>query len=152
MSDDNKNLNEDLNDMIGDSKAEAKTSGDKISQKANEFSDDAKQATNDFGSDANKALSDGKNIAIIAHITIIGWIIALIMNGSNKTEIGSFYIRQMLGLSIIGIVLGWIPVLGFLISIVLLVAWIMSLIAAIGGEMKPTFLFGKQFQEWFKSI
>lgn len=152
MSDDNKNLNDDLDDMIGDNKDGAKSSGDKISQKANEFSDDTKKAANDFGNDANKALSDGKNVAIIAHITLIGWVIALVMNSSNKTEIGSFYIRQMLGLGLIGLVSSWIPILNLVMWIVLLVAWIMSLIPALNGEMKPTFLLGKQFQEWFKSL
>jgi hypothetical protein len=28
----------------------------------------------------------------------------------------------------------------------------MSLVSAIGGEMKTVFLLGDQFQEWFKSI
>jgi ElaB/YqjD/DUF883 family membrane-anchored ribosome-binding protein len=170
MSDDNKDLGDDLNDMLGDAKDGAKKAADKVSAKASEladnakdlageakekaaaFADDAKQATSEFADDAKQALSDGKNVGIIAHLTIIGWIIALIMNGSNKTEFGSFYIRQMLGLSLIGIVLGWIPVFNFIAALVLLVAWIMSLISALAGEMKPTFLLGAQFQEWFKGL
>lgn len=141
MSDDNKDLSDDLEDMIGDAKEGAKKAGDKISQKASELADDAKEV-----------LSDGKNIGVIAHITFIGWIIALVMNSSNKTEFGSFYIRQMLGLLIIAIITVWIPFLNLVMWLVLLVAWIMSLVAALGGEMKPTFLLGKQFQEWFKSL
>ena len=170
MSDDNKNLSDDLDDMIGDVKEGAKKAGDKISQKASElsedaketyneakekaseFADDAKKAASDFAEDAKEVLSDGKNVAIIAHITFIGWIIALVMNSNNKTELGSFYIRQMLGLCIIALISSWIPLLNFLMWLVLLVAWIMSLITALGGEMKPTFLLGKQFQEWFKSL
>jgi len=170
MSDDNKDLGDDLEDMIGDAKKGAKKAGDKISQKASEladdakelagdakekaseFADDAKQAASEFADDAKEVLSDGKNIGIIAHITFIGWIIALVMNSSNKTEFGSFYIRQMLGLLIIAMVTTWIPFLNLVMWLVLLVAWIMSLIAALGGEMKPTFLLGKQFQEWFKSL
>jgi len=159
MSDDNKNLSDDLDDMIGDAKDGARKAGDKISQKASEFSEDAKEFGRDakekaseFADDAMEVLSDGKNVGIIAHITFIGWVIALVMNSSNKTEFGSFYIRQMLGLSIIAIVTSWIPILNLVMWLVLLVAWIMSLIAALGGEMKPTFLFGKQFQEWFKGL
>ena len=34
MSDDNKNLSDDLDDMIGDAKESAKRAGEKISQKA----------------------------------------------------------------------------------------------------------------------
>lgn len=159
MSDDNKDLGDDLNDMLDDAKDGAKKAGDKISQKASELSDEAKEFSREakekaaeFTANAQQVLSDGKNVGIIAHITIIGWIIALIMNGSNKTEFGSFYIRQMLGLCLIGIALGWIPILGFIAGLVLLVAWIMSLISALGGEMKPTFLLGAQFQDWFKGL
>ncbi|WP_299098457.1 YtxH domain-containing protein [uncultured Winogradskyella sp.] len=159
MSDDNKNLSDDLEDMIGDAKEGAKKAGDKISQKASElsddakeFADDAKKAASDFADDAKEVLSDGKNVGIIAHITFIGWVIAIIMNSSNKTEFGSFYVRQMLGLIIIAMVTSWIPFLNLVMWLVLLVAWIMSLVAALGGEMKPTFLLGKQFQEWFKGI
>ena len=151
MSDDNKNLSDDLDDMIGDAKEGAKRAGDKISQKASEFSDDAKEAASDFANDAKEVFSDGKNVAIIAHITLIGWIIALVMNSSNKTEFGSFYIRQMLGLGLLMFV-SWIPVIGWVFGLVVMVAWVMSIISALGGEMKPTFLFGKQFQEWFKGL
>lgn len=170
MSDDNKDLSDDLDDMLGDVKEGAKKAADKVSEKASEFAEDAKElaeeakekatelaedakkAASEFADDAKQALSDGKNVGIIAHITIIGWVIALIMNGNNRTEFGSFYIRQMLGLSLIGIVLGWIPIFNFITALVLLVAWIMSLISALGGEMKPTFLLGTQFQEWFKGL
>lgn len=159
MSDDNKDLGDELNDMIGDAKDSAKKAGEKISQKTNEFKEDAKEFANEakekaseFANDAKEVLSDGKNIAIIAHITIIGWIIALVMNSNNKTEVGSFYIRQMLGLVIIAFITSWIPFLNLLAFVVLFVAWIMSLISALGGEMKPTWLLGEQFQDWFKSL
>lgn len=161
MSDDNKNLSDDLDDMIGDVKEGAKKAGDKISQKANEFSDDAKklgreakQAASDFADDAKQVLSDGKNVAIIAHIWWIGWIIALIMNnGEKKTELGSFYIRQMLGLLLFSF-LSWIPIpyFPFIIGVAGLVLWIMSLIGALSGEKKPVPIIGEQFQDWFKSL
>jgi len=161
MSDDNKNLSDDLDDMIGDVKEGAKKAGDKISQKASEFSDDAKelgreakQAASDFADDAKQVLSDGKNVAIIAHIWWIGWIIALIMNnGEKKTELGSFYIRQMLGLLLFSF-LSWIPIpyFPFIIGVAGLVLWIMSLIGALSGEKKPVPIIGEQFQDWFKSL
>ena len=161
MSDDNKNLSDDLDDMIGDVKEGAKKAGDKISQKANEFSDDAKelgreakQSASDFSDDAKQVLSDGKNVAIIAHIWWIGWIIALIMNnGEKKTELGSFYIRQMLGLLLFSF-LSWIPIpyFPFIIGVAGLVLWIMSLIGALSGEKKPVPIIGEQFQDWFKSL
>ncbi|WP_400075346.1 YtxH domain-containing protein [Winogradskyella sp. R77965] len=170
MADDNKNLSNDLDDMLDDAKDGAKKAGEKISQKTSEladdakelasdakekvseFADDAKKAASDFADDAKEVLSDGKNVGIIAHITLIGWVIALVMNSSNKTEFGSFYIRQMLGLILISIVTSFIPIVNFVAWIPLLVAWIMSLVSALGGEMKPTWLLGEQFQEWFKGL
>lgn len=95
---------------------------------------------------------DGKTKAIIAHITLIGWIIALIINMNEKDELASYYIRQLLGLYLTAIVLTLIPVIGWILSIVIFVFWIMSLIGAIQGEKKETPIIGKYFQEWFKSM
>lgn len=95
---------------------------------------------------------DGKTKAIVAHITIIGWIIALVINSSEKDEIASYYIRQLLGLYLLGIVCAIIPIIGWIISIVVFVFWIISLVGAIQGEMKETPVVGKYFQDWFKSI
>ncbi len=95
--------------------------------------------------------TDEKTVAIIAHITLIGWIIAIVMNSNNKTEFASFYIRQMLGLIIISI-LGIIPFIGILFSIAALVLWILSLIGAASGEKKELPVVGEYFQDWFKGI
>ncbi len=157
---DEKNLSDDLNDMLGDAKDGVKKATDKASElaeeakeKASEFADDAKEAAAEFTGNAKQVLGDGKNIAIIAHITIIGWVIALIMNSNDKkSEYASFYIRQMLGLMLLSIVLGLIPVLNLFSWILPVVLWIMSLIGALSGEKKPIFLLGNQFQDWFKSL
>jgi uncharacterized membrane protein len=95
---------------------------------------------------------DGKTKAIVAHITLIGWIIALVLNGQEKDEYAAFYIRQMLGLIIISVVGSFIPFVNFVLWIAVLVFWIMSLISAANGEMKPLPLLGEQFQQWFKGI
>ncbi|MEL6986392.1 MAG: hypothetical protein AAGK97_01065 [Bacteroidota bacterium] len=95
---------------------------------------------------------DAKTKAIVAHITLIGWIIALVVNGQQKDEFSSFYIRQMLGLIILGFVGSWIPFVNFLVWPVMLVFWILSLIGAANGEEKPTPILGEQFQQWFKGL
>lgn len=105
----------------------------------------------------------GKTIAIISYITLIGWIIALVMHGSNKTSIGAYHIRQSLGLIllavstiVIRIPLMFIPFIGWganlLITIGLLIFWILGLVSAINGEEKPLPLMGEAFQKWFASI
>ena len=117
---------------------------------------------------------DGKTKAIVSHITFIGLIVAIVMNNSEKDEQASFYIRQQLGLtlgglcyfiasSILGAILMFIPVLGWIISILLtllsfvvsvglLVGWIISLIGAIEETQKPLPWVGDYFQKWFKSL
>ncbi|MFD2542663.1 DUF4870 domain-containing protein [Lacinutrix gracilariae] len=150
---DNKNLSDDLEDMIGSAKEGAKKGAKKATEKAEEFAHEAKEAASDFAEDAKKVLSDGKNVAIIAHFTIIGLIIALVMNTTDKkTEYASFYIRQMVGLTISAIILGFIPVIGWIISLLFVVGWVLSLIGALSNEKKPLPVIGALFQDWFKSL
>ncbi|MCJ8288676.1 MAG: hypothetical protein MJK07_02830 [Flavobacteriales bacterium] len=108
----------------------------------------------------------GKTRAIIAHITLIGWIIALVQNNSDKNDDASFYIRQMLGLfilaigfQIIGTIFVFIPILGWMISMITMLAsfgvvglWVYSLISAINGKKEPTPFIGGHFQKWFASM
>ncbi|WP_372752871.1 DUF4870 domain-containing protein [Mariniflexile sp.] len=97
-------------------------------------------------------LSDGKNIAIIAHITLIGWIIAFVMNNNIKNEFASFYIRQMLGLMLAALVCSFVPVLGWILNLAMLALWIISFIGAFEGQKKLVPILGEYFQDWFKSL
>jgi uncharacterized membrane protein len=94
---------------------------------------------------------DGKTKAIIAHVLLIGWVIALTINLFGKDEITSFYLRQTLILHLV-IFLGWIPVFGWLFWILSLVMLLVSLIYAMKGEQKKIPILGKYFQEWFKAL
>lgn len=107
-----------------------------------------------------------KTRAIVAHMTLIGWIIALVQNNNDKNQFPSFYIRQMLGLIIVGIALniltsiivGIIPslivvmILSYGTLAVLIAAWIHSLIGAVNAKEQLTPVVGKMFQDWFKSL
>ncbi len=95
---------------------------------------------------------DGKTKAIVAHITWIGWLIALIINSSQKDEIASFYIRQLLGIYLFSLVVTFIPLLNIIGWILAFIFWILSLIGAINGEMKETPVIGRYFQDWFKGL
>jgi uncharacterized membrane protein len=95
---------------------------------------------------------DGKTKAIVAHITWIGWLIALIINSSQKDEIASFYIRQTLGIYLFTIVISIVPVVNIIGWIAGFVFWILSLIGSVSGEMKESPIVGKYFQDWFKGI
>lgn len=146
MSEDNKDFEENAEDAFDKSKKGASDFADEAKKTANEFKEDVKQTFDPNNPDS------GKTVAIIAHITIIGWVVAIIMNSQNKTEFGSYYIRQTLGIWLIAILLNFIPVVGCFASLICLVLIIISLIAAINGKMSPTVGVGELFQDWFKSL
>jgi len=104
-------------------------------------------------------VTEGKNIAVIAYITVIGLIIAFVMNNDKKNQFAAFHIKQSLGLALTGFalgVIGIIPIIGWLINIigifVLLYMWIMGLINAINGNEKVVPILGDKYAEWFKGL
>lgn len=104
-------------------------------------------------------------MAILAYLTLIGFIVAVVMHGSKKTRLGAFHLRQALGLMITSIVLwfaimimAFIPFIGWMISISsfvlwlgLFILWILGLIAAASGELKELPVVGDHYQKWFKT-
>jgi uncharacterized membrane protein len=109
---------------------------------------------------------DGKTIAIISYLTIIGWVIAWVMHGKNKTAIGAFHLRQTLFLMLTCIafyvvqsIMLFVPYFGWVISLlfiplglVLFVLWIIGLISAINGEEKGLPVIGPMAQKIFHSL
>lgn len=100
-----------------------------------------------------------KTLAIVAYITLIGWIVAFILNRDKKDPLVAFHVRQMLGIllsgaavSIVAVIpiLGWIAYLPLLVCVI--VIWVSGLINAINGVQKPALILGKKYDEWFKSL
>ena len=81
---------------------------------------------------------DTKTTAIVAHITLIGWLIAYF---SGDKEGAKFYLNQTLVLLLFGL-LSIIPCIGILWAIFIFVCWIISLIGAINEEEKTVPLLG----------
>ena len=110
--------------------------------------------------------NESKTIALISYLTIIGWIIAFVMNGNNKTNLALFHLRQSaflmllaVGLYAIQFFLLFIPHIGWMLSALfgilglgLFILWIMGLISAINGEEKPLPVFGDKIQQLLSSI
>lgn len=104
--------------------------------------------------------SEDKTVAIVSYLTLIGFIVAVVLHGNKKTDLGAFHLRQTLGIFLTGvccwfvnIILAFIPIIGWLaifaIWIGLLVFWLMGLIAAASGQKKPVPLLGEHYQKWF---
>lgn len=99
---------------------------------------------------------EDKTVAIVAYLTLIGFIAAIIIHSNKKTKLGAYHLRQMLGFilsSFAVIVLLVIPIIGWILIpvfyIFMLVCWIMGLVAAVNGQMKPMPLVGPLYQKWF---
>ena len=102
---------------------------------------------------------EGKTIAIIAYITIIGLIIAFVMNNDKKNTFASYHIKQSLGLALTALALtliNIIPILGWIISFLgflfLLYLWVMGLMNAVNLNTKPLPLLGIKYEQWFAGI
>ena len=81
---------------------------------------------------------DKKTTSIVAYITWIGLIIAFCA-GDKEGE--KFHLNQALVIFLFGLLV-WIPCLGQIWGIFIIVCWIMGLIAAINQEEKPVPLIG----------
>ena len=88
-------------------------------------------------------IENGKNVAIISYITIIGSVIAIFMNQEeNRTNFASFNIRQALGIFLTFFILGypigyfdnWMVTASFWVFIFVL--WFYGFISCLNGETK----------------
>ena len=106
----------------------------------------------------NQTVQDGKMIAIISYITVIGTLIAFIMNQNKHNYFAAFHIRQAIGIFTVGLLVNFISrytnidFLDTILGIGVFILWIIGLIGAIKGEEKLVPLLGEQFQEWFRNI
>lgn len=103
-------------------------------------------------------MDEGKKIAIISYVTIIGTISAMVMNGEKKNAFAAFHIRQSLGIFISFFLLGyfvgyfdsWMATYSFWLFIFIL--WIYGFSTALQSQMRAIPLLGDFFQKIFKNI
>ncbi len=103
--------------------------------------------------------TDPKVVAILSHVFFIGWLVALILNSRNRSDLGSFYIRQTLGIYLLSAASSFvmiIPILGWIAGLIgyalVVVLWFISLISTLKEEEKTVPVLGEKFQEWFRSL
>lgn len=103
-------------------------------------------------------INKGKNIATVSYLTLIGTVIAILMNNDTKSEFASFHIRQALGIFLTFFLLGyfigyfdsWMITSAFWVFI--LVLWVFGFIGALNGERKEMPIVGVFFQKIFKNL
>lgn len=161
MSEDNKNLSDDLDDMIGDAKESAKKAGEKISQKASELADDAKELGKEakekaaeFAGEAKEAANDFTSGAkeVMNNKKVLTGVLAILLGqlGIHKFILG--YNKEggiILGLWIVGAILTCV-------GVGVLLLWALGLIGLVEGiiyltksdeEFYNTYQVGKK--PWF---
>ena len=106
----------------------------------------------------NQDVNEGKTMAIISYITIIGTLIAFISNNNNKNSFTSFHIKQMIGLNLLYFANQWFvykyigSTISWAFGIIIFVLWIIGVLGAVKGEEKKIPVIGDQFQDWFKNV
>tara|TARA_R110002049_G_scaffold308704_1_gene513547 strand:- start:8103 stop:8435 length:333 start_codon:yes stop_codon:yes gene_type:complete len=103
-------------------------------------------------------IEEGKGLAIISYLTIIGTIIAFFMNNDKKNAFTAFHIRQALGLWLTYFIVAWVvsgfdnwfATLGFWLFFGIL--FIYGFINAVAGRAQEVPVLGNLFQKWFASI
>lgn len=106
----------------------------------------------------NNAAEQGKGLAIVSYITLIGTLIAFFMNRDERNPFVSFHVRQGLGLWLTQMLLGyfisafdsWMISISFWIFIMVLIVY--GVIGAIGGKYNEVPLLGPFYQKLFASI
>ena len=105
---------------------------------------------------AAAAATEDRTVAILSYITLIGFIAAIFMHQNHKTPLGAFHLRQVLGMvltSAASAVFWVVPILGwivwFLVVIGVFVLWLLGLLAALKGDMRPVPILGAHYQQWF---
>lgn len=103
-------------------------------------------------------IQNERQTGIVAYLTIIGTIIAMVMNNEHKHAFASFHIRQSLGLFLLFFAFGypvgyfdsWAVTSAFYIFFFIL--WIYGFLGALQGQMNKIPILGNLFQNWFKTL
>lgn len=100
---------------------------------------------------------DRKATNIVAYITLVGWCLAYFAGDRCATRfhlnqalvLNLFFLVLRVASSVLGFVLGWIPLVGWLVMLVLnlvslagLVLWILGLVYAVQDREQPVPLLG----------
>ncbi|HLT33987.1 MAG TPA: hypothetical protein VKZ98_09370 [Aquaticitalea sp.] len=105
-----------------------------------------------------QTIEEGKTMAIVSYLTLIGTLVAFFMNQEKKNPFTAFHTRQALGLWLLQMILGyvvsgfdsWNITFAFWIAIAVLLFY--GVFTAIMGKAEPIPLLGNLFQKIFASL
>jgi len=106
----------------------------------------------------DQTIEEGKTMAIVSYLTLIGTLIAFFMNQEKKNEFTSFHTRQALGLWLLEMILGyvvsgfnnWSITYSFWIFFAILIFY--GLFNAFAGKAQAVPILGDFFQKIFASL
>ena len=98
-----------------------------------------------------------KTIAVTAHLTFVGLIIAFFMNSDLKSKFATSHIKNMFGLVIlwfIGVVFVHyiVEIIGLVLLLIAIIIWMISIIHAVLGKIYTIPYFTVNFQKWFRFL
>jgi uncharacterized membrane protein len=107
---------------------------------------------------------NGKTVAILCYLGLIGWLLAYVLHLNKRTFLGAYHLRQTIALFILAIALwvgqmlmipvhttSWITiVLTLLVRFALLFCWIIGFTGAVKGKKRPMPLIGEKAQQLFR--
>ncbi len=101
---------------------------------------------------------EGKSMAIIAYLTIIGSIIAITMNMEPKNTFARFHIRQAFGIHLVFHAFALLSSVSYSIFalyglyLCYIILFIYGFVGALNGKMQEIPFLGPYFQKWFTFI
>jgi|SRR5699024_5189110 len=106
----------------------------------------------------NQTVKEGKTMAIVSYLLIIGTVIAWSMNSEKPNKFASFHIRQALGIDILYLLFAvlvpafntwWVSTPFYIVFFVL---WAYGITGAIQGKLSIIPILGPYFQKWFNKL
>ncbi|MFT7006112.1 MAG: putative membrane protein [Colwellia sp.] len=95
----------------------------------------------------NNVHGTNKIVAIVSYITLLGWLVAIVLYDKHKSAFTTFHLRQSLGLIITGALLALVPLIGWLMNLIVFLAWLYAIYHAIQGRMEKVPALGEFYQK-----
>jgi len=102
---------------------------------------------------ASKSSDSDDVLAVVAYLTIIGWLIAFLLNREKNNALVRYHEKQALMVNLVWLVVSfivWFPIIGQLLWLAVLVLAIIGLINALNKKQVPVPIIGKLAEEHFK--